>query len=136
MTGKASGPGRWFFWVLAVLVLLTALPACAEKEPAAVMEGILVYQHKSNYYLYTKGEGGQIYTLPAQAPVPEGELAVGQKVKVNYDGSVMEIAPPALGEIDSIDILGQAAEEEFQAALDHFNTEVKPWHLDGEGERP
>ena len=93
MTGKAPGPGRWFFWVLAVLVLLTALPACAEKEPAAVMEGILVYQHKSNYYLYTEGEGGQVYTLPAQAPVPEGELAVGQKVKVNYDGSVMEIAP-------------------------------------------
>ena len=135
MTGKGPGPGQRLLWVLAVLALV-ALPACGKKEPAAVMEGILVYQHKSNYYLYTKGEGGQIYTLPAQAPVPEGELAVGQKVKVNYDGSVMEIAPPALGEIDSIDILGQAAEEEFQAALDHFNTEVKPWHLDGEGERP
>ncbi len=135
MTGKAPGPGRRLFWVLAVLLLL-ALPACGKKEPAAIMEGILVYQHKSNYYLYTEGEGDRIYTLPAQASVSEGELAVGQKVKVNYDGSVMEIAPPALGEIGSIDILGQAAEEEFQTGLTYFNTQIKPWHLDGEGERP
>lgn len=135
MTGKAPGPGRRLFWVLAVLLLL-ALPACGKKEPAAIMEGILVYQHKSNYYLYTEGEGDRIYTLPAQASVSEGELAVGQKVKVNYDGSIMEIAPPALGEIGSIDILGQAAEEEFQTGLTYFNTQIKPWHLDGEGERP
>lgn len=133
MTGKGPGPGQRLLWVLAVLVLL-ALPACAEKEPAAVMEGILVYQHGSACYLYTEGEGDQIYTLPGQSPVSEGELAVGQRVKVNYDGSVMEIAPPCLGKIYSIDILGEASEEEFQAALDYFNTEVKPWHIDGKTE--
>lgn len=129
MTSKSPRLCQRTAWVLAALIFLLALSACGEKEPAAIMEGILVYQHGSTYYLYT--EGDQIYTLPGQSPVSGGELAVGQRVKVNYDGTVMEIAPPSLGEIHAIDILGEAEEEEFQAALDYFNTEVKPWHIDG-----
>lgn len=130
MTGNGRRLWRWILWPLAVLALLT-LPACSGEEPAAVMEGVLVYQHGSAYYLYTEDGSDKIYTVPDSTPGSMGELAVGQRVRVNFDGAVLEIAPPRFSKVYSIDILGTAGDGEFQKGLDYFNTEIKPWHIDG-----
>lgn len=103
----------------------------ATEERPHVVEGILVYRHGSNWYFSPVGNTAQeaVYTLSDQEAVSNGELEVGQIVRVNCDGSVAEIAPPHFFKVFSIDILGTAHEEDFQKALDYFNTEVKPWHL-------
>lgn len=127
MTSRGRKLCRRLLWVLAALALL-ALTACGKEEASAgVIEGILVYQHGETFYLYTEGAGDGIYTVPGKASLDE--LAVGQRVRVNYDGGVLEIAPPQFSEIVSIDILGTAQDEEFQTGLDYFNTQVKPWHI-------
>ena len=132
MTGRGRRLRRTLLWALALLLL--TLAACGQEEPRAAMEGVLVYQHGETFYLYAEGGGDLIYTVPDQAS--GAELAVGQKVRVNFDGSVREIAPPQFDKIYSVDILGQAEEEEFQEGLDYFNTEVKPWHLPEDGPSP
>lgn len=130
MTGKGPGPGQRLLWVLAVLALV-ALPACGGKEPEASVEGVLVSQHGSTFYFYSKSDYEPILTLAGDVTTSGGELAVGQKIRVNHDGMLERMAPPSFSAVYSIDILSEASEEEFQAALDYFNTEVKPWHIDG-----
>lgn len=132
MTGKGTGAVRRCLWVLAALILL-ALPACGGKEPEASVEGILVYQHGSTFYFYSKSDYEPILTLAGDVTTSGGELAVGRKVRVNFNGSVLEIAPPRFDKVYSVEVLGAAEEKEFQEGLDYFNTEVKPWHIDGLG---
>ncbi len=131
MTGKGPGPGQRLLWVLAVLALV-ALPACGGKEPEASVEGVLVSQHGSTFYFYSKSDYEPILTLAGDVTTSGGELAVGQKVRVNFNGSVLEIAPPQFDKVYSVEILG-AAGEELQEGLTYFNTQVKPWHIDGLG---
>lgn len=130
MTGKGTGAVRRCLWVLAALILL-AIPACGGREPEASVEGILVYQHGSTFYFYSKSDYEPILTLAGDVTTSGGELAVGRKVRVNHDGMLERMAPPSFTAVYSIDILGEAEEKEFQGALDYFNTEVKPWHIDG-----
>ncbi len=125
MTGKGPGPGQRLLWVLAVLALV-ALPACGGKEPEASVEGVLVSQHGSTFYFYSKSDYEPILTLAGDVTTSGGELAVGQKVRVNFNGSVLEIAPPQFDKVYSVEILG-AAGEELQEGLTYFNTQVKPW---------
>lgn len=128
MTGRGL---RWALLCAWALLLPVLLAACGGGQAGASMEGVLAYRHEDAFYLYTEGGSDRIYTLPGDAPVSGGELAAWQRVRVYYDGSIREIYPPGFDRVDSVEILGPAEDEDYQKALDYFNTEIKPWHIDG-----
>ena len=97
-----------FFFLVMIMFICSILVACNDKPTVkatfiGTIEELYEYEDNMSVLVYvdtTTGEGSGLGAV--SFGVPDGideTFRVGDKVKVGYDGTVMEIAPPQINAI-------------------------------------